>query len=115
MRNLARKTSLVFAAGCLGGLLNSLAVWSFGEMFSLPMMNAVVATRASAAQRGRYMGVYTMAFAVAFVIAPAAGTYIFERFGGDFVWYSVAALGPLMFIGARMLGRCFDEGSISGR
>ena len=31
MRNLARKTSLVFAAGCLGGLLNSLAVWIFGE------------------------------------------------------------------------------------
>ena len=31
MNNLARKTSLVFAAGCLGGLLNSLAVWSFGE------------------------------------------------------------------------------------
>ena len=25
MRNLAKNTSLVFAAGCLGGLLNSLA------------------------------------------------------------------------------------------
>jgi hypothetical protein len=32
MRNLARKTSLVFAAGCLGGLLNSLAVWLFGDL-----------------------------------------------------------------------------------
>jgi hypothetical protein len=32
MRNLARKTSLVFAAGCLGGLLNSLAVWIFGDL-----------------------------------------------------------------------------------
>ena len=31
MRKLARNLSLVFAAGCLGGLLNSLAVWSFGE------------------------------------------------------------------------------------
>ena len=93
----------------------TVAVWTFGEMFSLPMMNAVVATRASAAQRGRYMGVYTMAFAVAFVIAPAAGTYIFDRFGGDVVWYAVAALGPLMFIGARMLGRRFDGSFISGR
>jgi hypothetical protein len=32
MGNLARKTSLVFAAGCLGGLINSLAVWIFGEL-----------------------------------------------------------------------------------
>jgi len=32
MSNLARKTSLVFAAGCLGGLINSLAVWIFGEL-----------------------------------------------------------------------------------
>jgi hypothetical protein len=32
MRNLARNISLVFAAGCLGGLLNSLAVWIFGDL-----------------------------------------------------------------------------------
>ena len=32
MNNLAKKLSLVFAAGCLGGLLNSLAVWVFGEI-----------------------------------------------------------------------------------
>jgi hypothetical protein len=32
MNNIAKKLSLVFAAGCLGGLLNSLAVWIFGEI-----------------------------------------------------------------------------------
>ena len=32
MNNLAKKISLVFAAGCFGGLLNSLAVWIFGEL-----------------------------------------------------------------------------------
>jgi len=99
-------TSIPFAA-------LTVVVWTFGEMFSLPMMNAVVATRASATQRGRYMGVYTMAFAVAFVIAPAAGTYIFDRFGGDVVWYAIAAMGPLMFLGARVLGRFFDGGKPS--
>ena len=30
MNTLAKKLSLVFAAGCLGGLMNSLAVWIFG-------------------------------------------------------------------------------------
>lgn len=31
MRTLLRSLSLVFAAGCFGGLVNSLAVWFFGE------------------------------------------------------------------------------------
>ena len=32
MRNLAKNISMVFAAGCLGGLVNSLAVWGFGDL-----------------------------------------------------------------------------------
>ena len=32
MKKMAKKLSLVFAAGCFGGLLNSLAVWIFGKM-----------------------------------------------------------------------------------
>jgi hypothetical protein len=31
MDKLAKNLSLVFGAGCLGGLINSLAVWLFGE------------------------------------------------------------------------------------
>jgi predicted MFS family arabinose efflux permease len=87
----------------------TIAVWTFGEMLSLPLLNVAVAARAPAAQRGRYMGVYTMAFAIAFVFAPAAGTYVFERFGPDVLWYAIGAIGPLIWIGARSLGRYFDE------
>lgn len=32
MRNFLKKLSLIFAAGCLGGLVNSLAVWIFGTL-----------------------------------------------------------------------------------
>lgn len=32
MRNLSKNISMVFAAGCLGGLVNSLAVWIFGDL-----------------------------------------------------------------------------------
>ena len=31
MRRLARRFTMVFGAGCLGGLLNSLALWLFGR------------------------------------------------------------------------------------
>ena len=32
MRNLSKNISMVFAAGCLGGLVNSIAVWIFGDL-----------------------------------------------------------------------------------
>jgi hypothetical protein len=32
MRNLSKNISMVFAAGCLGGLVNSLVVWAFGDL-----------------------------------------------------------------------------------
>ncbi len=32
MRTLLKNISVVFAAGCLGGLVNSLAVWIFGDL-----------------------------------------------------------------------------------
>lgn len=32
MSSFAKRISLVFAAGCLGALLNSLAVWIFGDL-----------------------------------------------------------------------------------
>jgi hypothetical protein len=49
MHNLARNTSLVFAAGVLGGLLNSLAVWAFGEFGITAALGVKIAPKLSAA------------------------------------------------------------------
>ena len=49
MGNLARKTSLVFAAGCLGGLINSLAVWISGEFGITAAAGVKIAPQLSAA------------------------------------------------------------------
>ena len=48
MNNLAKKLSLVFAAGCLGGLLNSLAVWIFGVIGITPALGVKIAPSLSA-------------------------------------------------------------------
>jgi hypothetical protein len=48
MNNLAKKLSLVFAAGCLGGLLNSLAVWIFGVIGITPALGVKIAPQLSA-------------------------------------------------------------------
>ena len=49
MDNMARKLTLVFAAGCLGGLINSLAVWIFGELGITTALGVNIAPKLSAA------------------------------------------------------------------
>ena len=46
---MARKISLVFAAGVLGGLINSLAVWIFGEFGITAAAGVNIAPKLSAA------------------------------------------------------------------
>ena len=48
VRNLAKKLSLLFAAGCLGGLLNSLTVWISGEMGVSSALGVKIAPQLSA-------------------------------------------------------------------
>jgi hypothetical protein len=48
MNNLAKKLSLVFAAGSLGGLLNSLAVWIFGVIGITSALGVKIAPSLSA-------------------------------------------------------------------
>lgn len=49
MNTLARKISLVFAAGVLGGLVNSLAVWAFGDFGITAAAGVKIAPKLSAA------------------------------------------------------------------
>jgi hypothetical protein len=48
MNNLAKKLSLVFAAGSLGGLFNSLAVWIFGVIGITSALGVKIAPSLSA-------------------------------------------------------------------
>ena len=74
---------------------------------SLPLINAVVADRATPRSRGRYMGFYTMSFSVAFIFAPMTGTWVFDHVGPDVLWYGIAAMGPLLFLGFQMIAPSF--------
>ena len=65
MTNLARKISLVFAAGVLGALLNSLAVWGFGELGINKALGVKIAPKLTAAflyPRLTWGGIWGMLF-----------------------------------------------------
>lgn len=80
----------------------TVSVWSFGEMLALPILNVVVAERAEQAGpgvQGRYMGLYMMAFSAAFIVAPIAGTYVYDVFGPITLWHAMPVLGVGLWVG----------------
>jgi MFS family permease len=83
----------------------TVVVWTIGEMLVLPMINVIVADRGSAGGRGRYMGLYTMAFSVAFLAGPTAGTWVYQHLGADTLWTIVGALGPVIAVALLALRR----------
>lgn len=83
----------------------TVAVWTIGEMLALPMTNVFVAARAGAARAGRYMGAYTMSFAAAFLVAPAVGLTVYERWGAGVLWGGAGLVGGALWLGFWALGR----------
>ncbi len=81
----------------------TVAVWTFGEMLALPILNVIVAERAGASVQGRYMGLYTMAYAIAFIVAPIAGTYLYDHFGPLVLWHAIGVLGIGLWLGSAVL------------
>ena len=85
--NMARKISLVFAAGVLGGLLNSLAVWAFGEFGITAAAGVKIAPKLTAAwlyPRLVWGGIWGILF-----LLPMMQTRIWSR---GFIY----SLGPTM-------------------
>ncbi len=81
-------------------------VWTVGEMLTLPMANSIAATRVPAGS-GRYLGAYFLAFSGSFILAPAVGTAVYERFGPGALWFGVAGAGVVLFVACLALAPAF--------
>lgn len=77
------------------GAAATVIVWTFGEMILLPGSAAWVAEMAPEGRRGEYMGLYMMAFSLAFMTGPWLGVRILESFGGGVVWGCALLCGLL--------------------
>jgi MFS family permease len=65
------------------------AVWTIGEILTTTVAPAVVAALAPARLRGRYNGLFGLAFSLGYLIAPLAGTRLLAR-GAPLLWLCCA-------------------------
>lgn len=78
---------------------------SFGEMFVMPFSSNYVFGRSAGMRQGQYMALYTMAYSVANILAPLFGTQIIAAWGYSSLWYMLAILAGVTWIGFWVLGR----------
>ena len=75
-------------------LAATVVVWTLGEIVSAPVASAYVADISPPHMRGRYAGAFGMAFSLALIVGPAAGTAVYAA-SPDVLWGGCIALGVL--------------------
>jgi predicted MFS family arabinose efflux permease len=86
----------------------TVAVWTFGEILSMPLLSALIARRASPETRGRYMGFFSFAFSLAFIVGPASGAAVYGHLGSKALWFGCAAVSGLLAIVFSALRRSLE-------
>jgi MFS family permease len=83
----------------------TVAVWTMGEMLSMPLLTAEVANRSHEGNRGRNMGLLGVAFSLSWMVGPIAGSEIYGRFSPQALWLGCGGLGMFLALGfLRMAG-----------
>jgi MFS family permease len=80
-------------------LLIAMVLLTFSEIFAMPFMISYTIRRAGEHNRGGYLGLYSMAYAAAFILAPYLGTKLISYFGYNTLWWAAGALSVITAAG----------------
>lgn len=72
-----------------GILYISIVLLSLAEILAMPFMGTLVVKRSTPATRGKYMGMYSSAYSLAFIIGPLVGSWLADEYGFDVLWWAV--------------------------
>ncbi|MFJ3171826.1 MDR family MFS transporter [Streptomyces roseus] len=96
-------------AGSVWSMGLTVLVWTLAEIINSPTQMGLVARLSPLHGRGRYQGMYTMSWAVASLVAPLMAGFMIDRWGANWLWAAVAALGTVAAAGYWLLMRGLDE------
>ena len=88
----------------------TVTVWTAGEMLRVPPGMAIVAELSPVHSRGRYQGVYSLAWSGASFLAPLTAGFLMAASGAGAVWLSCTLLGAVAAAGYVWLLRGRDTG-----
>jgi MFS family permease len=71
----------------------AMAILTFGEMVTVPISNAVVASFAPEDMRGRYNFIYGNSWGISFAIGPYLAGLIMDNYDSNLLWYACAIVG----------------------
>jgi predicted MFS family arabinose efflux permease len=64
-----------------------ISILCISEILAMPYMSTVFVQNSSVANRGAYMGMYSLAFSVSHIFSPYMGTYTIEHWGFETLWW----------------------------
>jgi MFS family permease len=74
-------------------------IWTVGEMLNSPSSSTLIAELSPAELRGRYQGVFSLAWSVAAFGAPIFGGFVQEHAGNTVLWLGSAGIGAVIAVG----------------
>ncbi|MEM9050482.1 MAG: MFS transporter [Bacteroidota bacterium] len=80
-------------------LVLSMVLLSASEILAMPFMTTYTVQSATEKSRGRYLGMYSVGYSIAFIAAPAVGTYLIDFASYAFLWNVLAIFALLVTIG----------------
>ena len=83
----------------------TVAVWTFGEMLSMPLLGSLIALRAGPKSMGRYMGLFSFAFSLSMILGPVVGTWVYGKYGPTTLWVGCGVTGCFLYAAFSLLSR----------
>lgn len=95
---LAASFALINIYPAIAILYLAMLLMSFSEIFAMPFMISFAVHRASDKTRGSYVGLYTLGWSVAFIVAPYISTMMISKWNYTVLWWvvSVFSLGTAL-------------------
>ncbi|WP_461491225.1 MDR family MFS transporter [Pontibacter sp. HJ8] len=104
--NLFQQVSVLYVA---------MLLLSIAEILAMPFMATIAVERSTESNRGSYMGLYTISYSAAHVVAPYLGMTIVSNHGFATLWWSVGALSVLTAIGLYWVVQLMEQQRMKGQ
>ncbi|WP_242922617.1 MDR family MFS transporter [Pontibacter liquoris] len=82
---------------------------SIAEICAMPFMATITVERSNDRNRGAYMGLYTIAYSAAHVVAPFLGTSIVAAYGFATLWWAMGGFAVVSAVGLYLVVRQMER------